>query len=220
MYGLLGKNTFKGVVLFFCVPWVLLGCGDFDAVGSDKSGSLFNIEYIDPTYFDESTRQVDVARSICSAGEEEADPEPYTDHFADVTLSNRPLNNSTVQTASTIYVTSYQLRYEAVTQGSPPLPSSNILQIGDTVGLEPCAPGSDCGGETISQIEFVPVAEKEVLYDYMFGVGGTCNSVTGAGCQLQYNVYYTFFGENDFGYEVRTGGVTNFYASNYDNCGG
>ena len=148
------------------------------------------------------------------------DPEPYTDHFADVTLSNRPLNNSTVQTASTIYVTSYQLRYEAVTQGSPPLPSSNILQIGDTVGLEPCDPGSDCEGETISQIEFVPVAEKEVLYNYLFGAGGTCNPVTGAGCQLQYNVYYTFFGENDFGYEVRTSGVTNFYASNYDNCGG
>ena len=220
MYGLLCRNTFKGMVLFFSVPWVLFGCGDFDAVGSDKSGSIFNIEGIDPTYFDESTRQVDVVRSICSTGDEEPDPEPYTDHLADVTLSNRPLNNSLQQTASTIYVESYQLRYEAVTQGSPPLPSSNLIPIGESFGLEPCDPLSDCEGETLSQIEFVPVAEKEVLYDYLFGAGGTCDPVTGVGCQLQYNVYYVFFGKNDFGYEVAASGVTFFYASNYDNCGG
>lgn len=220
MYGLLCRNGFKGMVLFFCVPWVLLGCGSFDAPGSDDSGSLFNIEEIDPTYFDESTRQVDVARSLCSTGDEEADPEPYTDHFADVTLSNRPLNNSEEQTASTIYVSSYQLRYEAVTQGSPPLPTSNVIPIGDSVGLEPCTPGSDCQGETVSQIEFVPVEEKEVLYEYLYGINGTCNPVTGRGCQLQYNIYYTFFGKNDYGYDVTASGGTNFYASNYDNCGG
>ena len=222
MYGLLCRNTFKGMVLFLCVPWVLLGCGDFDrefgAGGSDKSGSLFNIEEIDPTYFDESTRQVDVARSVCST-DDEPDPEPYTDHFADVTLSNRPQNNSEEQSASTIYVRSYQLRYEGVTQGSPPLPSSNVIQIGESVGLEPCDPGSDCQGETISQIEFVPVREKSVLYEYLYGVNGTCNQVTGEGCQLQYNIYYTFFGVNDFGYDVTANGVTSFYASNYDNCG-
>ena len=220
MYGLLCRNTFKGMVLFFCVPWVLLGCGDFDAPGSDKSGSLFNIESIDPTYFDESTRQVDVVRSICSTGDEEPDPEPYTDHLADVTLSNRPLNNSIQQTASTIYVDSYQLRYVPVTQGSPPLPSSNVIQIAEFVGLEPCTPYSSCEGETISQIEFVPVEEKNVLYDYLYGPGGTCELATGQGCQLQYNIYYTFFGENDYGYEVSASGGTFFYVSNYDNCGG
>jgi hypothetical protein len=220
MFGLLCKNKVKGMVLFFCMPWVVLGCGDFDADGSDKSGSLFNIEEIDPTYFDESTRQVDVVRSICSSGDEgDVDPEPYTDHFADVTLSNRPLNNSLEQTASTIYVDSYQLRYEGVTQGSPPLPSSNVIQIGETVGLEPCTPGGDCQGETISQIEFVPVEEKNVLYDYLYGVNGTCDTVTGQGCQLQYNIYYTFFGENDYGYDVSASGTTFFYVSNYDNCG-
>ena len=67
MYRLLCRNGFKGMVLFFCVPWALLGCGSFDAPGSDDSGSLFNIDQIDPTYFDESTRQVDVVRVDCAA---------------------------------------------------------------------------------------------------------------------------------------------------------
>ena len=219
MYGLLRKNTFKGMLLFFCMPWVLLGCGDFEADGSDKSGSVFSIEEVDPTYFDESTRQVDVVRSVCSTGDEgDVDPEPYTDHLADVTLSNRPLNNSVEQTASTIYVSSYQLRYEGVTQGSPPLPSSDVIRMKDTVGLEPCTPGADCQGETVSQIDFVSVDQKTVLHDYLYGVNGTCNPVTGEGCQLKYNIQYIFFGENDYGYDVEAKGGTFFYVSNYDNC--
>jgi hypothetical protein len=220
MCRLLCKNTFSGVVLFLCVPWVLIGCGSFDAPGADDSGSLFNIEQIDPTYFDESTRQVDVVRSLCTTGDEEADPEPYSDHFADVTLTNRPLDNSAVKTGTTIYVDSYQVRYEPVTQGSPALPSSNVILTGDIYGLEQCAPGGSCEGETLSQIEFVPVREKEVLYDYLYGVGGTCNGLPGEVCQLKYNIYYTFFGVNDYGYEVTAHGGTFFYASNYDNCGG
>jgi hypothetical protein len=222
MYRPLCKSKFKGVVLFLCVPWVLIGCGDFDADGADKSGSLFNIEEIDPTYFAESTRQVDVVMVVCSVTEpgEPPDVEPYTDHFADVRLSNRPLNNSAVETGSTIYVDSYQLRYQAVTLGSPVLPSSNVIPIGEVYGLEQCAPGGGCTGETISQIDFVPVREKEVLYDYLFGAGGTCDGSPGQVCQLKYNIYYTFFGENDYGYEVSANGSTFFYASNYDNCGG
>ncbi len=69
MYGLLCRNVFKGMVLFFCVPWVLLGCGNFDrefgAGGVDDSGSLLNVERIAPTYLEESTdgpAQVDVFR--------------------------------------------------------------------------------------------------------------------------------------------------------------
>ncbi len=216
MYGLLCKNTFKGMVLFFCVPWVVLGCGDFDrefgAGGSDDSGSLFNIEGIDPTYNDESTRQVDVVPVDCAVGpDEDPEPEYYSDHFADVTLSNRPLNNSEEQTASTIYVLSYQVRYQPYAQGSPPLPDINVDPIGQYVGLEPCDPGSDCQGETISQIEFVPIERKTVLRQYLMANPGIE--------QLKYNIFYTFFGENDFGEPVRADGADFFYALNYDYCG-
>ena len=211
MYGLLCRNAFKGMLLFFCVPWVLLGCGDFDADGADKSGSLFNIDQIDPTYFDESTRQVDVVQVNCAAAGEDPDPEPYTDHFADVTLSNRPLNNSEEQTASRIRLEGYQVRYVAITQGSPRLASFLVDTVGDGYAIDPCPPAGDCQGETISQIEFVPVRLKEVLRQYIEDTGIL---------QLEYNIHYRFFGVNDYGYPVSAESSTNFYAAGYDNCSG
>lgn len=213
MYGLLCRNGYKGMVLFFCVPWVLLGCGDFDrdygTSGADDSGSLFNIEYIDPTYNEESVRQVDVFPSLCG-DLENPDWEFYSDHFADVTLSNRPLNNHTEQTASTIYVLSYEVRYQPYAQGSPSLPTINGTTIGRYVGIAPCAPGADCEGETIPGLEFVPIERKSILRDWLID-----NPEVD---QLKYNIFYTFFGENDFGFEVTAEGSDFFYAGAYNYC--
>jgi len=217
MYGLLCKTTFKRMVLFFCVPWVFLGCGDFDrefgAGGVDDSGSLLNVEEVDPTYFDESTNQVDVVQVNCAAPGEDPEPEPFTDHYAEISVTNRPLSNADEQTASTIYLIRYEIHYTAVSQGSPPLLSSNVNRISESIGLEPCIPGSDCQGETISQIEFVPYRLKEgVLGPYLVLHPGIL--------QLEYNIHYRFFGVNDYGYRVSAESSTNFYATNYDNCGG
>jgi hypothetical protein len=211
MCGLLRKNMFRAFTLILSVPLFGLGCGNLDTGGSEDSGSIFKVEYIDPTYFEDSTNQVDVIQGNCADPGEPIDWEPYTDHFADVTLSNRPLSNTIEQTASTIYVNEYYIWYEPLTQGSPELPSSNVLSIRKIVGLEPCLPHSDCQGETVPGIEFVPVREKEILRQYIESTGIF---------QLEYNVYYRFFGENDFGYDVSCDGFTNFYAANYDNCGG
>jgi len=215
MHGLLCKNTFKGIILFFCVPWVLLGCGDFDrefgAGGSDKSGSLLNVEEVDPTYFDESTNQVDVVQVNCAAPGEDPEPEPFTDHYAEISVTNRPLSNADEQTASTIYLIRYEIHYTAVTQGSPPLLSSNVNPISESIGLEPCQPGSACQEESFIA-EMVPVREKAVLNQFLQD-----NPTV---FQLQYNVHYVVFGENDFGEPVSADGFTNFYAANYDNCGG
>jgi len=216
MYRLLCKNTFSGMVLFLCVPWVLVGCGNFDrdygTSGADDSGSLFNIEDIDPTYQDESVRQVDVFQDNCAALGEEPDPEFYSDHFADVTLSNRPLDNSTRQTASTIYVLSYEVRYQPYALGSPALPTINVNPIGQYVGIAPCAPAGSCEGETITGLEFVPIERKAILRDYLIAHPEVV--------ELKYNVFYTFYGENDYGFEVTAEGSDFFYAANYDYCGG
>jgi hypothetical protein len=215
MYGLLSRNGFKRMVLFFCVPWVLLGCGDFDrdygTSGADDSGSLFNIEYIDPTYNGEDgIRQVDVIQNFCGGVDEDPEPEYYSDHFANVTLSNRHLNNSTQQTASTIYVLSYEVRYQPYAQGSPPLETINVTPIGQYVGIAPCALAGDCEGETISGLEFVPIERKSVLGDWLIAHPEVD--------ELKYNIFYTFFGENDFGYKVSAEGSDFFYAANYNNC--
>jgi len=220
MCGLRSRNMLKAFALFLSVPLFGLGCGDFDADGSDKSGSLFNLEYIDPTYFEESTRQVDVALGNCADLDEDPDPEPFSDHFADVTLSNRPLNNS-LETPPKIYLDEYWVWYEPLTLGSAALPNITVTGIRDHAGIDPCDPGGQCSGETLSQIKFVEVQQKGVLYDYLYAPGGTCDPLTGVGiCQLEYNIYYRFFGTNDYGYEVSADGSTNFYATNYDNCGG
>ena len=215
MCGLLSRNTIIGFALFLSVPLFGFGCGNFDqglgGGGADKSGSLFNVEYIDPTYFEDSTRQVDVfLNPNCSNDPDEPDPEPYSDHFADVTFTNRPLNNS-LETPPTIYLYEYWIWYTPLTQGSPPLDSFTVMGVGDQGGIEGCDPGSQCAGETLSQIQFVPVREKEVLAGYILSTGIF---------QLEYNIHYRFFGRNVFGYEVSAEAITNFYASNYDNCGG
>jgi len=225
MCGLLSRNTIIGFALFLSVPLFGLGCGDFErgfgTDGWEKSGSIFNVEYIDPTYFQESVRQVDVWRSGCEDPGDDPDPEPYTDHFADVTFTNRPLNNSLEQTASTIYLTEYSVWYEPLTLGSPSLSSNIVTTVKDYSGIEPCEPSSQCSGETLSGIEFVPVRLKKVISDYLFGedgFGGSCAS--GGPCQLEYNIYYIFYGQNDYGYGVSADGATNFLATDYDNCGG
>jgi hypothetical protein len=211
MCGLLGKNSWKGCLLLFFVPWICFGCGDFDQPGSDKSGSLFMIEQIDPNYFEESTRQVDVYRADCADPGQDEDLEEYGDHFADITFSNRPLNNSEEQTASRIDLQEYEIWYEPITSGAPDLASFLVRTVNDGNGIDPCDPGVQCEGETVGQLEFVPVRLKAVLEQHILDTGIL---------QLEYNIYYRFYGENDFGYKVSADGSTFFYAGDYDHCGG
>jgi hypothetical protein len=213
MCGLPSRNTWKGFVLLLFVPVICFGCGDVDTPGADKSGSIFTIKEIDPVYFDESTRQVDVVLDNCADDPltDPFDPEPFSDHFADITFANQPLPNSDVQTASPIDLQEYEVWYVPVTQGSPPLEPFIVRNINDGNGIDPCDPDSDCPGETITQMEFVPVRVKDVLRQYIEQTGIF---------QLQYNIHYRFFGVNiPYGYGVSAEGSTNFYAADYDNCG-
>ncbi len=214
MDALLRRNTVITAVLLLCTPWVCLGCGDFDREfgggGSDKSGSLFNVESIEPIYFENPTRQVDVFQNaFCSGDPEDPDPEDFTDHFANVIFSNRPLPNSEEQTASTIYLTRYEVSYQPLTQGSPVLTPFTVTTIDDYVGILPCDVGAVCEGEMITGVEFVPVRLKNELAQFILDTGIS---------QLEYNIRYVFFGENDYGYDVSADGATYFLASNYDNC--
>jgi len=199
---------------------LFLGCGDFTSEGSDKSGSLFNVESIVPIYFKEATPQVDVFLDNCADDPAEpVDPEPYTDHFAEVTLSNRPYTNSEEQTATPIKVLEYRVRYEPLTLGSPELEPFTRRDIAGDDVIDPCLPDSDCPGETLTGIYFVPIREKGVLRDYLFDACDLDPEEWEGDCQLAYNIYYTFWGENDYGYPVRAERGARFFVTNYDNCG-
>ncbi len=215
MYGLLSRNTLMIFAMFFCVAWTLAGCGDLDregAGGTDKSGSLLNVESVTPTYFDEPTNQVDVVQDNCADPGDPPKAEEYTDHYAEIKMTNRPLPNAEEQTASRIYLTRYEIHYTAVTQGSPPLLSSNVIPINESIGIDPCEPGGTSCPEESFIAEFVPVREKAELRQFLLD-----NPTIP---QLQYNVHYIFYGENDFGKEVSADGFSNFYATDYDHCGG
>lgn len=217
MLGLLRKSTWRGFALLFSVPLVVLGCGDFDrefgAGGTDKSGSRLIVEQIEPSYFEESTNQVDVIQVDCAAGTgEDEDWEPYSDHYAVVSISNRPLNNATEQTATVVHLFSYELSYTPVTQGSPPFASSNVFPIAGSVAIDACTPGSTSCPTVDFTVELVPIIEKAVLRGYVEDPQYPS--------QLHYNAHYIFFGENDYGEPVSADGFTDFYASGYDNCGG
>lgn len=201
------RNTWKGFALLLFMPLICLGCGDFDAPGSDKSGSIFMITEIDPVYNGESTRQVDLIQDNCSTDPTEVDPEYFSDHFADVTFTNESLSD-VEQTATTIDLREYYVWYEPVTLGSPPLAPFIVRSIQDGNGIQPCLPGIGCEGETITQIEFVPFRVKLFLAPYL----------SDAVPQFQYNIHYRFFGVNVYGYEVSAESATNFYAADYDNC--
>ena len=202
MFGLLRRNTVSGSALLLIIPFLALECGSLD--GAD-SGSLLNIEKIEPTYFSESTNQVDVIRDLCEG--DPPKPEPYTDHYAVVAFTNRSLPNAQEMTASMVYLAEYDIRYTPATQGTPALPSLLSLPITETVGIQPCEPGRASCPQTEFTVELVPVRQKAVL----------AGSLTG---QLQYNVHYKFYGSNDFGERVSSEGSTFIYVSNYDFCEG
>jgi hypothetical protein len=191
------------------------GCGDFDRPGTggiDDSGSLLIVERIEPTYFDESTNQVDVIQVNCAPLGEEEDWEDYTDHYAVVSMTNRSLDNATHQTTSVVHLSFYTLRYIPVTTGTPPFDSTNVFPIADSVAIEGCEPGSASCPEVDFTVELVPVLEKALLRPYVESPLYPF--------QLQYNALYIFYGWNNFGKQVTVEASTNFYASGYDYCEG
>jgi hypothetical protein len=209
--------------LCFSVPafWILAGCG---SLPNDSSGSIFTVMGINGYYEDSgtTTNQVDVVQSICDA--ETGDYEFFSDHYVAVDFLNRhlPNRNSSLgtvgseaeqYTASVIYLKSYEIRYtpgDNVTAPYP-LPSPLVIDVTQTIAIPPCSPGTPgqtCPATTMNQGYFVPVATKNILRDYFIE----------AGEQLQYDVDYIFYGENDFGVPVSATGHYNFYAANYDYC--
>lgn len=213
MFGLLCRSRWRGFALLFSVPLVVLGCGDFDregADGTDDSGSRLVVEYIDPIYFDESTNQVDVIQDNCAAPGEDPDPEPFSDHYAIVSITNRALNNATQQTASTVHLYSYELSYTPSTQGTPPLASFNVFAITESVAIDPCDPGSASCPEAEFTVKLVPIREKNILRGYLIADPSIL--------QLEYNAHFVFFGENVFGEPVSVDGGSWFLALDYNNC--
>lgn len=191
---------------------VAFGCGDIPGDAED-TGSIIQVKSINGFYNDSVTNQVDVLMDNCTTGGEgEPEPEYFSDHFGQVEVTNRPLPNTTLQTARPVEILSYTVRYEPfdTPSVSPPLLEPYVeIKLLDTLVIAPCLPGtSDCAATKYDQLKFVDIAKKQEYLDK----GGD------PFVETSYNIRYTFYGANDLGQEFTFGGSTNFTMLDYDYC--
>jgi hypothetical protein len=204
-FRILGRFVRAGCIPALLCFW-LNGCGDIDGGGSDKSGSLFSVGNIASWYLELATEnQVDIVQDLCT----DLTAEPFSDHFAKVELFNKPLPNTTEQTATTIHLTSYQIRYSPQ---SPQASALGTLLLDDTSQIPPCVPGAACSATeiTVMWMNLATKADLKAFYD---------NNGLSYLTQFTYSLEYTFFGNNEFGEPVSAKKSTSFVVTDYDHCG-
>jgi len=185
---------------------ILAGCGELAAPGSYDSGSILEIASIVGSYNGENTNQVDVVPGVCGTGGE-VTPEFYSDHYADAVLVNRPWPNAEHQTGSTITIDAYQVQYIPIDVEAPALPTTRIPLV-DTISIEPCEEGSACAGTPYGGLTCFDIRTK----DNYIALGGDPS------IENRYNVKYTFYGTNLFGYNVSATAGLNVTCTNYNYC--
>ena len=202
-------SSIKTLALLSLLALALGGCGDVLGEvpgGSDSvsSGSIVSVELITGEYDEETGNQVDISRNV--GGCDDGSTEFYSDHYGKVTITNRALPNSLVQTASTVYMREYDIEYIPVSYNAPAVPSRNLIPLTESVGITPCAAASTtCEGVTY-RVEYVSIGQKDVIAAGYIGE------------QFTYNIHYIFRGVNDFGFTVSAEGYSTFYAADYDFC--
>jgi hypothetical protein len=181
-----------------------VGCGDIPG-DADDTGSI--MKAIVTPYYQEGkdTDQVDVVRGTCKDKDEY-----YSDHFAKIGFINQALPNSHEETGTSVRVRSYRIKYEAVSpQDAPDLDPVLDPPLMHNVVIPQCKAGTlDCTPTEYDRFTFVDVGKKT---EYVSKGGlsfGFC----------KYNIFYTFYGENDFGEDLTFGSSTSFNIGNYDYC--
>jgi len=191
---------------------LLLGC---EADVSDNCGgagddvSCLNISSIDPVDSNgTTTSNVDAVRGVCDGNT----PEPFTDHYADVTLVNTDFSADTLSTLS-IIITDSSVTYTLNdcppnASGCPALTGFSVSP-GQTITIPP-------GGSVTTQFPFVPLRVKD---EYVAEGGEVTGSATGAPFP-SYTVNYVFTGHTDsFGADVQLHGAAEFTIGNFNLCG-
>ena len=182
-----------------------VGCGDIPG-DADDTGSIMKA-IVTPYYQeDQETKQVDVFRAKCDNGKDEY----YSDHLAKIGFINQALPNSEEETGTSVTVHSYRIKYEAVSpQDAPDLDPVLDPPLMHSVVIPQCKAGTlDCTPTEYDRFTFVDVGKK-TEYVSKGGLGFE---------QTTYNIFYTFYGENDFGEELTFGSSSNFVMGNYDYC--
>ncbi len=232
------KATIKGLFLALGVAG-LASCGSGDEAGgggscggADESGICLQVVLIEPHHLDEEfTTDVDVNFvADCDGDPLTDDPEPFTEHFADVTFSASLVSGNPVA-ARFVQVTNMTVTFTQNTTDPPvtcPLPAPfgpncnavagagpAILQL--TTPIDVTIPV----GTSVTQIlpmvnfqrknDYTPAFGDDILTGGPFDPGGNV-------AYLSFHVRFVFTGEDEFGNDVDATGATEITFGAYSAC--
>ena len=234
--------TIKGLFLAFGVAG-LVSCGGGDDAsdgpscgGVDESGICLQVTLIDPFNLDsEFTSDVDVNLEVCDPGPPVV-PEPFTEHFAEVTLSAFFVSGNVVA-ASFVQVTGMTVTFTQNTTdplGTCTNPTAASAPCGAVAGPGPAiaqltTPVNVTIPVGTSVIQTVALMNFQRKDDYTPAFGPLATDKfdiftdgpfdpLGDVAYLSYNVRYVFTGEDEFGNSVDATGATEVTIGAYNNC--
>jgi len=197
-------------LLFFTFLW---GCGDSGpgspgSQGTEDTGVILDATIV-PLYLGTDTNDVDAFRDDC-----DANPEPYTQHDATLTITARLLNPNATFQAGTLYIEKYTVEYRRSTDsiGTPPIEQFTEFK---TITIPaPVGAGSTSVTDTLF---FMDLPRKERYKDDMLS-GLFSSSMNNPFFLNNYTAIYKFEGQNEFGTKFSFTVQVGFVIGNFDNC--
>ena len=206
------KKGLVGLLFLF-----IASCGDIGGSGqcggAEGTGACLRIESVEPKYNEKKSSNVDTVRDICNFFEVKKNPadteakfELFTDHSAELTVSNKPLPGVRGEDISDITLVDYRLAYSQPNlcpSGANCPTSLTALQV---------APGQTtvipANGPVKFTLPFFQISSKDE-YNVL---GGSPNAYP------SYTATYTIRGTDSFRNPVIITGSAEFTIGNYDYC--
>lgn len=199
-------NAMRGI--FVVLALAGSGCAEMTQCGAKTgSGACLMVDSIIPTYEGANTDSVDVVQNNCIMGTGMAAtvfPEPFTDHGANVTVTNTQTDKGSVR-APAIVLQNFTIKYTVngcPTGVSCPALDDLVVSPGQTVSIE-------SGASATFTLPLMPIRKKQEFIDK----GGKPQSFPG------YTAQYIMTGPPDDPDAKETlVGYTGFTIGSYDYC--
>jgi hypothetical protein len=187
---------------------VVTACGDIGGSGQcggvESSGTCVQIESITPTYQGSSTSNVDAVQDVCDATTTPVTVEAFTDHGADITISNTYLPGVDTSLSMPVTLQNYSISYSVNN-----CPAGATCPALDTLTV---APGQTVTIPANSSVKATfPLVQLQKKAEYV-SKGGSLFSYP------SYTAHYIITGTDLFNHSISVEGFTEFTIGDYDNC--
>lgn len=212
------RYILQSALYLFVLPLLFLwGCGGSGpggpgSQGTESTGLIVDVSLM-PTYKNANHYNVDVYQNTdCDSDVTTNDPETFTDHGADLTLTTRWLNSNSKITPGTLYIEKYTIEYRRAEDsiGAPPILQDTRYE---TITVTPPATSTDKATLTKS-VMLMDVPRKDKYYtDATSGQYSSHPSYIN-----NYTATYIFEGQNQYGVRFTLNAQTSIAVGNYDYC--